>query len=155
MSHELLYEINFDYFLLYFFSIVKERFTTIFAFALKEQISIALALLTFVISNPPLSTYLHLVGLVGLEPTTPALSTRCSNQLSYSPTYLLLLCKWWRLPGSNRSPPACKAGALPDELNPHLFGSLLHSASQHCLRSSSLTVNKCGHLTFKRTLERR
>src|SRR5688572_20359357 len=29
--------------------------------------------------------YLKLVGLVGLEPTTPALSTRCSNQLSYSP----------------------------------------------------------------------
>ena len=27
----------------------------------------------------------NLVGLVGLEPTTPALSTRCSNQLSYSP----------------------------------------------------------------------
>ena len=26
MSHELLYEINFDYFLLYFFSIVKERY---------------------------------------------------------------------------------------------------------------------------------
>ena len=26
-----------------------------------------------------------LVGLVGLEPTTPALSTRCSNQLSYRP----------------------------------------------------------------------
>lgn len=25
---------------------------------------------------------------------------------------------WWRLTGSNRSPPACKAGALPDELNP-------------------------------------
>jgi hypothetical protein len=35
-----------------------------------------------------------LVGLVGLEPTTPALSTRCSNQLSYSPdlgTLLLFL----------------------------------------------------------------
>ena len=27
----------------------------------------------------------NVVGLVGLEPTTPALSTRCSNQLSYSP----------------------------------------------------------------------
>ena len=26
-----------------------------------------------------------LVGLVGFEPTTPALSTRCSNQLSYRP----------------------------------------------------------------------
>ena len=27
-----------------------------------------------------------LVGLVGLEPTTPALSTQCSNQLSYRPS---------------------------------------------------------------------
>ena len=32
----------------------------------------------------------HLVGLVGLEPTTPALSTQCSNQLSYRPK---LACK--------------------------------------------------------------
>ena len=36
-------------------------------------------------------TYANLVGLVGLEPTTPALSTRCSNQLSYSPIRILLL----------------------------------------------------------------
>ena len=28
---------------------------------------------------------------------------------------------WWRLPDSNRSPSACKADALPDELNPQLF----------------------------------
>ena len=28
--------------------------------------------------------------------------------------------KWWRLAGSNRWPPACKAGALPAELNPHI-----------------------------------
>ena len=28
---------------------------------------------------------LQLVGLVGVEPTTPALSRRCSNQLSYRP----------------------------------------------------------------------
>ena len=27
----------------------------------------------------------QMVGLVGLEPTTPALSRRCSNQLSYRP----------------------------------------------------------------------
>ena len=26
-----------------------------------------------------------MVGLVGIEPTTPALSRRCSNQLSYRP----------------------------------------------------------------------
>ena len=31
--------------------------------------------------------------------------------------------KWWRVPGSNRWPPACKAGALPAELTPHI-GSL-------------------------------
>ncbi len=28
---------------------------------------------------------------------------------------------WWRLAGSNRWPPACKAGALPAELNPHVW----------------------------------
>src|SRR5690554_466926 len=26
---------------------------------------------------------------------------------------------WWRMTGSNRRPPACKAGALPAELIPH------------------------------------
>ena len=31
---------------------------------------------------------------------------------------------WWRLAGSNRWPPACKAGALPAELNPHI--SIFH-----------------------------
>ena len=31
------------------------------------------------------SSHRNLVGLVGLEPTTPALSRRCSNQLSYRP----------------------------------------------------------------------
>ena len=28
---------------------------------------------------------LEMVGLIGLEPMTPALSRRCSNQLSYRP----------------------------------------------------------------------
>ena len=32
---------------------------------------------------------------------------------------------WWRVPGSNRWPPACKAGALPAELTPHLRFFLL------------------------------
>ena len=30
------------------------------------------------------------------------------------------LISWWRLAGSNRWPPACKAGALPAELNPRI-----------------------------------
>ena len=29
-------------------------------------------------------------------------------------------CPWWRWTGSNRWPPACKAGALPAELHPQL-----------------------------------
>ena len=35
----------------------------------------------------PHSTSNELVGLVGFEPTTPALSRRCSNRLSYRPTH--------------------------------------------------------------------
>ena len=35
--------------------------------------------------------------------------------------YQLHFFLWWRLAGSNRWPPACKAGALPAELNPHIF----------------------------------
>ncbi len=41
-------------------------------------------------AKPVLSPLSILVGLVGLEPTTPALSTRCSNQLSYRPACLFL-----------------------------------------------------------------
>ena len=41
--------------------------------------------------QPPLvsSNQKDLVGLVGFEPTTPALSRRCSNQLSYRPSHML------------------------------------------------------------------
>ena len=31
--------------------------------------------------------------------------------------------EWWRMTGSNRRPPACKAGALPAELIPLCGGS--------------------------------
>ncbi len=61
-----------------------------------------------------------MVGSNGLEPSTSRLSGVCSNQLSYEPVGPLLLKRlWWRLAGSNRWPPACRAGALPAELNPH------------------------------------
>ena len=36
---------------------------------------------------------------------------------SFLSTSIFLI--WWRISDSNRSPPACKADALPDELIPH------------------------------------
>ena len=62
---------------------------------------------------------LEVVGQNGLEPSTSRLSVVCSSQLSYWPISAHFF--WWRLAGSNRWPPACKAGALPAELNPHIF----------------------------------
>jgi hypothetical protein len=35
-------------------------------------------------------------------------------------TFQLSAKSWWRWTGSNRWPPACKAGALPAELHPHI-----------------------------------
>ena len=67
-----------------------------------------------------------MVGQSGLEPPTSRLSVVCSSQLSYWPSSSQMLFNtcalfWWRLAGSNRWPPACKAGALPAELNPQIF----------------------------------
>ncbi len=64
-----------------------------------------------------------LVGLSGLEPPTSRLSGVRSNQLSYRPV-------WWRYAGSNRRPPACKAGALPAELYPHILKIQVHGPSK-------------------------
>ena len=66
-----------------------------------------------------------MVGLSGLEPPTSRLSGVRSNRLSYKPIsrysrFFTLNYPWWRWTGSNRWPPACKAGALPAELHPHI-----------------------------------
>ena len=66
----------------------------------------------------PISNFL--VGLTGLEPVTPRLSSACSNQLSYRPGFGSLSRNWWRHGDSNPGHPACKAGALPTELYPQL-----------------------------------
>jgi hypothetical protein len=48
----------------------------------------------------------------GLEPATPGVTGRYSNQLNYrSPG------KWWVLRGSNPRPTPCKGVALPAELS--------------------------------------
>ena len=42
------------------------------------------------------------------------------------PTELIPHLVWWTLADSNRSPPACKAGALPDELRARIFRSVYY-----------------------------
>ena len=112
----------------------------------------------------------ELVGQSGLEPPTSRLSVVCSSQLSYWPvfgfvrwpsslwklflkSFLCLLSfskesKWWRLAGSNRWPPACKAGALPAELNPHLDApstpSKLNNVNSQALRLQLRCIRQCA-----------
>ena len=56
----------------------------------------------------------------------------------------LMARTWWRWTGSNRRPPACKAGALPTELHP-----LLLSRTKPC-RYPRRTHAKARALTQKR-----
>ena len=51
----------------------------------------------------------------GLEPATPGVTGRYSNQLNYRSVFSYK--RWWVLQGSNLRPTACKAVALPTELN--------------------------------------
>jgi hypothetical protein len=83
-----------------------------------------------------------LVGLGGLEPPTSPLSGVRSNHLSYRPKNLGE-SGWWSQSGSNRRPPACKAGALPAELWPQ--ASLGHRIAP--LRDALNAGALCGCLT--------
>ena len=65
---------------------------------------------------------------------------------------------WWRLAGSNRWPPACKAGALPAELNPHLYASLLVLFYQLKAQRSGFQLERRSrfareHFAFRRNAE--
>ena len=51
--------------------------------------------------------------------------------------------EWWRMSGSNRRPPACKAGALPAELIPRRLlsiGGALRRCSQPCIQMYAAAV---------------
>ena len=52
----------------------------------------------------------------GLEPATPGVTGRYSNQLNYRSAAVKLF-SWWALTESNRRHSACKADALPTELS--------------------------------------
>ena len=55
------------------------------------------------------ATFPIMVPTKGIEPSTYWLQVSCSTYCAKS--------AWWRLTGSNRWPSACKADALPTELN--------------------------------------
>ena len=75
------------------------------------------------------------LGSSGLEPPTSRLSGARSNQLSYEPVW-----RWW---DSNPWPPACRAGALPTELHPHVVfcGSFLWFQWSIAVSQQSYTEN--------------
>ena len=55
--------------------------------------------------------HFHMAEWTGLEPATPGVTGRYSNQLNYHSN------SWWVLTGSNRRPSPCKGDALPAELS--------------------------------------
>ena len=58
----------------------------------------------------------------GLEPATPGVTGRYSNQLNYRSEF------WWVLTGSNRRPSPCKGDALPAELSTQSTSGALYKA---------------------------
>ena len=54
---------------------------------------------------------LEMAERTGLEPATPGVTGRYSNQLNYRSK------TWWVLQGSNLRPSPCKGDALPSELS--------------------------------------
>ena len=73
----------------------------------------------------PSTTLIRLYELLKnsrLIPGNPGSTTKKPHHLSMAEAALVLNQKdkivWWRMTGSNRRPPACKAGALPAELIP-------------------------------------
>src|SRR5205823_4343402 len=74
----------------------------------------------------------------GLEPATPGVTGRYSNQLNYHSS-----CPcWWVLTGSNRRHSPCKGDALPTELST-LCKIRLHGPIALSLPRSSLAVLPC------------
>jgi hypothetical protein len=80
--------------------------------------------------GPRWGPFFGLVGeWTGLEPATPGVTGRYSNQLNYHSV------SWWVLTGSNRRPSPCKGDALPAELS---------TQSVRISRASTRLCEVCG-----------
>ena len=66
----------------------------------------------------PLTTLIQLYELLKNSRLAPGNPGDNNKEASCEAALVLLSDVWWRMTGSNRRPPACKAGALPAELIP-------------------------------------
>ena len=76
----------------------------------------------------------------GIEPATPGVTGRYSNQ-SELPLHFVT---WWVLQGSNLRPTACKAVALPTELNTQTEGQRFYRVSGYSQGLVDLAVDLAG-----------
>src|SRR5665647_738546 len=83
----------------------------------------------------------------GLEPATPGVTGRYSNQLNYHSKNFYPGQSWWVLTGSNRRHSPCKGDALPTELStpcnksPLVYSILERFASSELRRICSLNLD--------------
>ena len=91
--------------------------------------------------------FLMLAERTGLEPATPGVTGRYSNQLNYRSVYSdrCFTCKtsetdWWALRGSNSRPNPCKGSALPTELSAR-FRVFLADVCHHVRRGPNHSVS--------------
>ena len=77
--------------------------------------------LTTTFSQNDLLTFFHFVK-ERITRDQVVRTKHCTQCFVLLPDYNRL---WWRMTGSNRRPPACKAGALPAELIPRLILTII------------------------------
>ena len=59
------------------------------------------------------------------------------------------MLSWWSVSGSNRWPPACKAGALPAELTPHVYINSMVGLNGLEPTTSPLSGVRSNHLSYR------
>ena len=59
------------------------------------------------------------------------------------------MLSWWSVSGSNRWPPACKAGALPAELTPHVYWNSMVGLNGLEPTTSPLSGVRSNHLSYR------
>ena len=72
-----------------------------------------------------------------------------SNLLCATHPRLMLSQAWWSLSGSNRRPPACKAGALPAELRPQGNLGIMVGLGGLEPPASPLSGVRSNHLSYR------